>query len=667
MASNVVDAVVLFGDSITQGGWEPGLNAFGEQLSPPKIRLLTIWYGANDSTISSSPHHVPLEKFASNLREWIDLVHSPNSPHYSPTTRIILISPPPVNADMRRADVESRNPPQKLDRDFEYTRKYAQAVREVAKDKNVGFTDVWTVLYEAAGKDEESLRKYLTDGLHLNRDGYQDGLYDVAWSEIHENQLVTASGDGSLRLWDVMLNDLPIRAWQEHTREVFSVDWSNIKKDTFASSSWDGTVKLVRDIPSLFSPHQPDILATCSTDGTVKIFDLRSPAYVSGPGTNNFTNPISAAALTVPASPGEVLTIDWNKYRPFLLASGGVDKLVNIWDCRMIKPGELNQVGGARETQLFGHEYAVRKVQWSPHRAEVLATASYDMTCRVSMEDEGTKLDPTDIFSSSLETLFDYQPITLASAGTVYIHEHNPPSNGLCATPTSLKITLRTPDTLAANWSLHASDVWASSRYLADHLDQLGLNTFKTAEPEQPVRVLELGAAAGLPGILIAKTFDNVSVVVSDYPDELLIKTLAENVERNGVADLCRAAPHAWGSDPSSLIGDGGGFDLIVAADTLWNPSLHDLLLTSLQMTLKKTSSARIHLVAGLHTGRYTIQSFLDAVQKVGFEVESATEKEVKGSQERAWNVARGDDDKERRRWVVWMALKWKDYTSSRL
>lgn len=83
----------------------------------------------------------------------------------------------------------------------------------------------------------------------------------MAWSEIHENQLVTASGDGSIRLWDVMINvrlpfynvftgpksyqDLPIRAWQEHTREVFSVDWSNIKKDTFASCSWDGTVKLV--------------------------------------------------------------------------------------------------------------------------------------------------------------------------------------------------------------------------------------------------------------------------------------------------------------------------------------------------------------------------------------------------------------------------------------
>jgi len=34
----------------------------------------------------------------------------------------------------------------------------------------------------------------------------QDGLYDVAWSESHENQLATGSGDGSIRLWDVMLN-----------------------------------------------------------------------------------------------------------------------------------------------------------------------------------------------------------------------------------------------------------------------------------------------------------------------------------------------------------------------------------------------------------------------------------------------------------------------------
>lgn len=137
---------------------------------------------------------------------------------------------------------------------------------------------------------------------------------------------------------------------------------------------------------ALFSPHQPDVLATCSTDGTVRIFDLRVKSFAPHPGggTNtNFATPLNAASLTIPASTTEVLSIDWNKYRPFVLASAGVDKVAKVWDCRMIKMGEVGQVGGQCETQLLGHEYAIRKIQWSPHRPDLLATASYDMTCRV--------------------------------------------------------------------------------------------------------------------------------------------------------------------------------------------------------------------------------------------------------------------------------------------
>lgn len=136
---------------------------------------------------------------------------------------------------------------------------------------------------------------------------------------------------------------------------------------------------------TLFSPHQPDLLASCSTDGTVKIFDLRSQVYVPPPGgvNTNFVAPLTAAVFSIPASTTEILSIDWNKYRPFVLASAGVDKVAKVWDCRMIKIGEVGQVGGQCEAQLLGHEYAVRKVQWSPHSADVLSTASYDMTCRV--------------------------------------------------------------------------------------------------------------------------------------------------------------------------------------------------------------------------------------------------------------------------------------------
>lgn len=33
----------------------------------------------------------------------------------------------------------------------------------------------------------------------------QDGLFDLAWSESHENQVAVASGDGSIKLFDIAL------------------------------------------------------------------------------------------------------------------------------------------------------------------------------------------------------------------------------------------------------------------------------------------------------------------------------------------------------------------------------------------------------------------------------------------------------------------------------
>lgn len=118
-------------------------------------------------------------------------------------------------------------------------------------------------------------------------------------------------------------------------------------------------------------------------DGTIKIFDLRRPAQTTG-----LNPPLATPALTIPTSGGEVLSIDWNKYRPWLIASGGVDRSVRVWDCRMVKPTEgdvltSGAVGGTCENDLRGHEYAVRKAQWSPHRPDLLASASYDMSCRV--------------------------------------------------------------------------------------------------------------------------------------------------------------------------------------------------------------------------------------------------------------------------------------------
>lgn len=72
-----------------------------------------------------------------------------------------------------------------------------------------------------------------------------DALYDLAWSEINENQLLAACGDGSIKLFDLGVDTYPVMNYHEHKRETFSVFWNQTTKDTFVSSSWDGTVKIV--------------------------------------------------------------------------------------------------------------------------------------------------------------------------------------------------------------------------------------------------------------------------------------------------------------------------------------------------------------------------------------------------------------------------------------
>ena len=275
------------------------------------------------------------------------------------------------------------------------------------------------------------------------------------------------------------------------------------------------------------------------------------------------------------------------------------------------------------------------------------------------MERSENEPDPEDILSSSLTTLYDYAPITYSDPGNVFTYI-SPSRNFGGADLGPITVTLDTPDIQPENWSLYASYIWVSSIYIADHLEELCLDQHHASGFGDAIHVLELGAGAGLPSILIAKTYPSVQVTVSDYPDVGLIKSLSENVRRNNVADRCRAVPYAWGTSIAPLIEEYGHPDVIIAADTLWNPDLHVLFIESLILLLKKSSDARVEIIVGLHTGRYTIQAFLNSARKSGLEVRRAMEREVSGSRQRDWNVSREhEDERERRQWIIWITLAW--------
>jgi nicotinamide N-methyltransferase len=303
--------------------------------------------------------------------------------------------------------------------------------------------------------------------------------------------------------------------------------------------------------------------------------------------------------------------------------------------------------------------------------------------------------DPEDILSDSLHILYGYQPITLTSAGSLYTYTH--------PTAPQTTVTVRTPDPEAANWSLHASSVWIAAAQLVHNIDLLRLDELSHSMGanlggRRDIRILELGAAAGLPSILIAKLYPDFKIIATDYPDPQIIHTLEHNIKHNGVEVNCHAVPLAWGSDPDlffqrlSPADDYGhhtscnqGFDVIIASDTLWNPTLHDIFISTLQMMLRGDSESRVYLVAGLHTGRYTIQSFLRTAGEAGFRIVQVIEREVcsgRGSQgfdttkakAREWDVTRAEleEEKDRRGWIIWIELAWEEcgkvcFTSSQL
>eukprot|EP00041_Stephanoeca_diplocostata_P011165 m.181189 g.181189 ORF g.181189 m.181189 type:complete len:321 (+) comp18442_c0_seq1:209-1171(+) len=218
--------------------------------------------------------------------------------------------------------------------------------------------------------------------IERNRLEWPDGLFDAAWSEEHENQIATCSGDGCVQLWDLGLPNAargPISVYRGHEKEVVSVDWCQTRgPPMFLSASWDTTVKLWNPLQpaqpvatfaehmamvyqAVWSPRKQGVFASCSGDGTLKIWDARTPPH---------------AMQTFQAHRYEVLSCDWNKYDENLIVTGSVDKSIAGFDIR-------RGPGGPPLFALEGHTYAVRRVKCSPHHRSLVASCSYDFTTRL--------------------------------------------------------------------------------------------------------------------------------------------------------------------------------------------------------------------------------------------------------------------------------------------
>ena len=83
--------------------------------------------------------HVPLARYTENLKRIIAMVRDKDSEQYSPETKIILMTPPPV--------IESRTNHRKPS----VTKTYVEAVMRVGKEEGLPVANVHAAVLEAAG------------------------------------------------------------------------------------------------------------------------------------------------------------------------------------------------------------------------------------------------------------------------------------------------------------------------------------------------------------------------------------------------------------------------------------------------------------------------------------------------------------------------------------
>jgi len=135
---------------------------------------------------------------------------------------------------------------------------------------------------------------------------------------------------------------------------------------------------------------------------------------------------------------------------------------------------------------------------------------------------------------------------------------------------------------LKKHHSLWGEFIYNAARVMSDRIDNGEINV-------SGLRVLELGAGAGLPGIIAALNGAS-HTVISDYADEDLIRVIELNIkehctDRQNVA----ACGFTFGENPQELLLLGGGesrFDVVLMADLLFNRSEHEKLLRTLHQVL---------------------------------------------------------------------------------
>lgn len=198
---------------------------------------------------------------------------------------------------------------------------------------------------------EESLKNYTSDPQIIFPNVHVGAVNSLSVENVDQRYMLSGGADSSIRLWDLELSGR--EDWKSlnsdvveykqlacidrkagHKFGVSQVQWWPHDSGMFVSTSFDGTCK-VWDTNSMQEAYKFDLgtriysadissvgehamVATAADHPFVRLLDLRT----------------TAAAQILKGHEGKVLTTKWSPTHGSLIATGGTDGSVRLWDVR---------------------------------------------------------------------------------------------------------------------------------------------------------------------------------------------------------------------------------------------------------------------------------------------------------------------------------------------
>ena len=217
----------------------------------------------------------------------------------------------------------------------------------------------------------------------------------ASWSETGTVSLYSVSPSSVNSAAEFQLGEKPFGKVSGHKTEGFSLSWlssepkllsgdcqGNIILSQIDSTSSSSVQKYclkdcsVEDLE--WSPEDLSIFSSCSTDGCLRIFDIRQ-------GT---TNPVSIQKI----SETDVNVLSWNKSVHHLMATGDDNGQILITDLRMLG----NEMSPTMASFQW-HRGAISSIEWNPNDATIFAASGLDNQITLwdlSLEEDQEDLKP---------------------------------------------------------------------------------------------------------------------------------------------------------------------------------------------------------------------------------------------------------------------------------